>query len=177
MGMTDTDIYLDVDGVLNAVSVRDPESWGWGGSNVVRANGFSIRYSPVAVERLNALAARPDVHMRWLTTWLNDAPQLLAPMIGLEGQGWPVLGQDEHDDAMRSGVGPWWKFSAVRRHFETTGHRAVWIDDDLGYDEQARGWAAPYVDDGSLLLVQPLTHVALTKAEFDGIEAWIGSPT
>lgn len=166
-----TDIYLDVDGVLNAVSPSTPRSWGWGESECVTVNGFPIRYSPLLVERLNALAAREDVTVWWLTTWERDAATLLAPAIGLNGSAWEVLGTDEHySKELADG---WWKWHAVVDHFLSSGTRAVWIDDDLGFDRKAQEWAAMHVADGTLLTVSPATHRGLTVAEFDAIESWI----
>ena len=164
-------VYLDVDGVLNAVSLATPASWGWGESECVRVNGGQIRYSPLLVQRFNALAARPDVQVHWLTTWLDLAPKMLAGAIGLAGESWPVLGEREYQRL----DGTWWKLPAASDHFlARRDDRAVWIDDDLLYDGGARRWAEPYVASGALLLVAPETRCGLTRAQFDAIEAWIG---
>lgn len=167
------DIYLDVDGVLNAVCPDTPQTWGWGESECVTVKGFPIRYSPKMVDRFNALAARDDVQVHWLTTWLRDAPEMLCRKIGLDGCGWPVLGAAEWAAPRKMSDYSWWKLPAARAHFLSNGNRAVWIDDDLT-DFAAQEWAAPHVADGTLLLVTPLTHRGLTLAEFDAIEAWIG---
>ena len=165
------DIYLDVDGVLNAVSPSTPRTWGWGESECVTVNGFPIRYSPMMVDRFNVLAARDDVTVWWLTTWEHDAASLLAPAIGLDGGTWDVLGAESHYS--KELAGGWWKWHALVDHFLSHGRRAVWIDDDLSYDREAQEWAARHVADGTLLTISPLTHRGLTLTEFDAIEAWI----
>jgi len=85
-----TTIYLDVDGVLNAVSKKSPTltATGWGEWKTAPVNGWPILWAPELITALNELAAREDVTFKWLTTWTDDAAKVLSPAIGIEGQEW-----------------------------------------------------------------------------------------
>lgn len=160
-----TDVFLDVDGVLNAVTPWTPE-WDWDCSPERRGiAGFGICWAPPLIERLNALAARPHVQFHWLTTWLDDAPRKLCSQIGLNGSDWPVIGHQEYL-AVRQG---WWKLPAIQGSVRE-GHRVVWIDDDL-IDTTAREWAKTLGP--QIMLVQPNPHVGLTQQMVEFIQAWI----
>jgi hypothetical protein len=133
-----TTIYLDVDGVLNAVSMRVPTSTGWPGYEAKRVNGYRIMYAPAVVDRINRLAERDDVTIKWLTTWEHDAAQILSPQIGLNGQGWEVLTgcQDAHSGR------DWWKLQAIDA--DVAAHPEdgfVWLDDDIAAEPDAVEWA------------------------------------
>lgn len=171
------DVYIDFDGVMNVVARQDPEDWGWGPSTSTRDAkvGYNIRYSSLMIDRINALAARPNAEFHWLTTHLEVAPTRIADAIGLKGQDWPVVGRPEWE-SLTGRRDPWWKWVAFRERFLAVGRRAVWIDDDL-YDPHAQQWARPYVESGRLLLVQPRHYRALTTHELASIEAWIGDPS
>lgn len=166
--MGEVDVYLDVDGVLNAVTSRDPD-WGWSPRSVRRQTiaGFPICWSAELIDRLNALAACPGVHFHWLTTWEHDAPQILAGKIGLVGSQWPVIGTQERYS--KELTGGWWKLTALR-DVASKDRRIVWIDDDL-IDSSARAWASTLRE--RILLVQPDVRVGLTKDMMTGIEQWI----
>lgn len=175
-------VLLDVDGVLNAVRFGRPPQDGWprhakykhifgryeGAPMTGEAHGaFPIRYSPDLVEALNELAARPEVAMHWLTTWLDEARFGLAPRIGLNGVDWPVLGKDER----RLGSPGWWKLAAARAHAsEHPGVRIVWIDDDLD-DAEAQEWVG--LMSSRVFAVRPESDVGLTPGHLVAINAWV----
>lgn len=91
--MTDVDVYLDVDGVI--LPVVDPAD-----RSTLTDGGFR-EWVPVAgrpemaavdmLERLEALAARPGVHVHWCTAWGTKALSLAA---GLGLPEWPVIDAD-----------------------------------------------------------------------------------
>lgn len=167
--MTDeVDVYLDVDGVLNAVTGSLPQ-WGWSAEShrCTRVNGFLISWSTELIDRLNALAVQPHVNFHWLTTWLRDAPEILADKIGLHGKDWPVIGETQYASISYP---DWWKLSAAQTAATESGRRVVWIDDDLSHPP-AREWAVTLGE--SIMLVQPDTRVGVTKDMMDMIEAWV----
>lgn len=125
-------VCLDVDGVILPVCGRDPRAetgvpggW-WPRTAHTRVMGQDSWYSPDLVDRLNASATPLGVEVRWLTTREDDAPELLCPAIGLDGEHWRVQ--------TRADEGPlrWWKASEMAdllaRHPET---RFVWVDDEI----------------------------------------------
>lgn len=161
-----TTIYLDVDGVLNAVSGRQPSKRivGWDDYREVFVKGFRIHYAPALIEALNALAAREDVTIKWLTTWKHDAANKLSEAIGLNGQDWDVLDGDLH----AWGGHAWWKLTAIRNDHD--GGRAIWIDDDISKELPAMEWAHAT---GQILIVSPSTVQGLTKDDVEAITEFI----
>ena len=169
-------LYVDVDGVLNAVSWHAPD-WDWPDAQLSQVDGYPIRWSASMVARLNRLADRADVTAYWLTTWGRRAAEILSPALGVEGADWSVVGDTERARAVDTLVGSarWWKLDAIRAHLPG-GTPAVWIDDDLCRDPDALGWVE---ERGDVLPVSPATEFALTPQHFEQIEAYVdqcGSP-
>lgn len=172
-----TDVYLDVDGALNVLGqsrniAEELAKAGWpGAAQTDRAelgmDSYPIRWSPHLIRRINALSAREDVQFHWLTTWRDFAPKILPDMMGIDGEGWPVLG---HREYLIGSAGEWWKLSTIRRHASTHENRIVWIDDDLD-DRDAREWAAGLGD--RILCVQPDPRRGITLGQMDFIEGWV----
>lgn len=163
-------LYVDVDGVLNAVSWHAPD-WDWPDDQISQVDGFPIRWSATMVARLNRLAARPEVTPYWLTTWGRRAAEILSPGLGVEGGDWVVLGDRERERAIDTlaGGASWWKLDAIRAHLPH-GTAAVWIDDDLRRDPDALAWVE---ERGDVLAVAPATAFALTPQHFERIEAFV----
>lgn len=161
-------IYFDVDGVFNACSRRVPE-WGWERHERVEVNGFPILYSPDFVELVNRVAASPEIGAYWLTTWCDDAPAKLAPALGLNGTGWPVVGFDH----WRSSVGlPWWKHRALVEHLEGFEGPVLWVDDDHGVDPGSVAWLA---GQPRVLTLAPRTIAGVTRDEAEVIETFVSA--
>lgn len=151
-------IYFDVDGVLNAVTRKVPD-WGWSQHRRTRIKGFPILWSPDLIDVLNGVAATPGLGIYWLTTWCHDAPGILAPALGLNGSGWPVVGYDH----WRRSVGlPWWKHRAIVEHLDGFAGDVLWIDDDHGVDSGAMAWLA---GQPQVLAMAPASGVGITRSE------------
>jgi hypothetical protein len=162
-----THVYLDVDGVINAVTNAAPPPWGWEcETSTTTVDGWPITWATDLVDRLNALADLPNVEIFWLTTWNTRAPELLAPALGINGTDWEVLGiadqySSEHTMA-------WWKLPIIQRHMaETSPEAAVWVDDDIAFDAAAVAWASSVEN---LLTISPRSSVGITRDEFDIID-------
>jgi hypothetical protein len=169
-----TTIYLDVDGVLNAVSKRTPslKISGWDNWKTKPVNGWPILFSPDMVAALNELAEREDVTFKWLTTWTDDAAKVLSPAIGINGQEWEVLQGDQHAWGGKRG---WWKLDAIRdASAPTDGHRYVWIDDDISAEVEAISWVQSRDD---ILAISPSTMQGLTRDDIDQVNDFITSGT
>lgn len=151
-------IYLDVDGVLNAVNNRPP-SWGWGAERRVEVNGWPITYSPELIDALNKVTARPGVEVYWLTTWCHDAPTKLAPAIGLHGADWPVVGYDHWRSNDHKA---WWKLRAIQEHLDGFEGGVLWVDDDLRYDAAAVAWLN---GQPNIVGLSPRTELGITRAQ------------
>lgn len=165
MSMT---VYLDVDGVLNAVTKRVPTSTGWGEYQRKKVNSFPIMYAPALIEAINNLASRDDVTFKWLTTWEHDAAEDLSPAIGINGRDWEVLGGDQH--AYRGA--DWWKLEAVQKDVATTKpDQFVWIDDDFKDERHAIEWM---LDQTNGYPISPNMRDGLTREHLDEIRALVG---
>lgn len=159
-------LYLDVDGVLNAVTLGTP-SWGWERHRRERINGFPITWSPDLVDLLNELTSTPGLATYWLTTWCHDAPRILAPAIGLNGADWPVVGY-EH---WRAATGlPWWKHRAIVDHLDGFDGPVLWIDDDHGCDAASRAWLA---GQAQVLAMAPHSRVGISRDEAEIVQRFV----
>jgi hypothetical protein len=164
-------IYMDFDGVINAMSGRAPKSnTGWPKWELAKVTGFPILWSPTLIEFIHLLDVRPDVTIKWLTSWCEDAPKELSPLLGI-GADWPVLGtlfDTEHRGGLET---HWWKLEYLLRDVEETKpDKIVWLDDDIVYDR----WAAVYTrDTANLLAITPNTHHGLTVRHINDINTFI----
>ena len=164
-------VYLDVDGVINAVSNKPPRvNTQWKGEwSKEPINGYSILWSHELVDAINQLAARDDVTIKWLTTWQEDAPQIFAPQTGINGEEWEVLYGNINDHWFTTGR--WWKLQAIQEDLDKDpSDKVVWIDDDLGYDRSAQEWLLNHPE---IHVVSPVTAHGVTKKQFDGIMEFI----
>jgi HAD domain in Swiss Army Knife RNA repair proteins len=166
-------LLLDVDGVLNAVSLDLPEGWRRG-----IYNGYVLSWDPTVTARLRQWHESGRVELQWLTTWTEKADELLAEPMGLP-RG---LRTHSREDVLptgfggeRRGVSGWWKLAAARAVAEAEpGRRIVWIDDDLATQaEDTSEWLAA---NGQVLVVAPDLFAGLTHAELDRVEAWLDDP-
>lgn len=177
------DVYLDVDGVL--LPVYDP-----GNGPTLTEGGFG-RWAPIRgrayemcsvdmLERLEALAAHPHVHVHWCTTWAGEPIRALAAGLGL-----PAWDHVDEDRAFLRGevvtASSWWKRDAVQHHHASRdGNAVLWVDDDLPYDGgQAREWLAGLGagPDGWWLgmAVCPRTAAGLTVRDFERMEEFVNA--
>jgi hypothetical protein len=163
-------LLLDVDGVLNAVTLDLPEGWQRG-----IYNGFVLSWDPTVTARLRALHESGRVELQWLTTWTENADKLLAEPMGLP-RG---LRTHERDDVLPTGfegelrgMSGWWKLAVARAVAEAEpDRRIVWIDDDLA--EQAEDTGEWLAANGQVLVVAPDLFTGLTHGELDRVEAWL----
>lgn len=164
--MTKVSLYLDVDGVLCPFGAAGKTDWGTAWSSA-GAGLLEVSYAVEVVKALNELAGRPDVRFVWLTSWEGLAAEVLCPAIGLAGQEWPILAGDG-----RGGGAGWWKLQAIQEDLETTApDRAVWIDDQLDFEQEARDWAGFLR--ARLLLISPNPRRGLSRAELAAVRAFL----
>ncbi|KIS27497.1 hypothetical protein TV39_10520 [Arthrobacter sp. SPG23] len=164
--MRNVSLYLDVDGVICPFGAAGATDWGspWRTSD---AGLLEVTYAGELVESLNALAVTPGLRCVWLTSWEEMAPDYLCPAIGLAGREWPVLASDG-----LGGGGGWWKLQALQRDIEASApDRAVWIDDQLDFEAEARAWAS--VLGRRLLLISPHPRRGLSRAELEAVRAFL----
>lgn len=116
-------LYLDVDGVINA---QMPQGWGKLRDAVLRDwEDWSIkfRWAPGMIAALAAF----DLELRWCTTWRDEAPRLLAPLLGW-GHVYERVMHPLTDTLYWPSID--WKYDTMRS-VEQPDARFVWIDDEL----------------------------------------------
>ncbi|MCI1747602.1 MAG: HAD domain-containing protein [Acidipropionibacterium sp.] len=163
-------VYFDIDGVLNLYG-PDPHQASFGDEDLwesYRSQSMMVTYSPDMVARLNEILARPGVTPYWLTTWEAEAGWF-GQIVGLDdAQHWrwlPAMGLTPS--------GQWQKFASIRRHLGQTHPRmAVWFDDDLAIQVEARRWAERA---GSVHAHAPEPRIGLRPSEVDRLEKLIVS--
>lgn len=176
-----TNIYIDVDGVLNALPYDEEhfEVWPRESWREEKLNNFPITWSVDLVAALNDIAAREDVTFKWLTTWCELAQEHIAPGLQLVGaEKWAVTDDTRSGEAVwqNSFNSEWWKLRALKRDLEVNGEpdKIVWIDDDHGYYGTYRSnWAIERTQNEQLLVVQPRTSLGLTPAHIEDILEFI----
>lgn len=128
MTKTRVRLYLDVDGVLNAWYADHR----WGDIAEGVADRFTIKWSPTMVAALAAL----DVELVWLTTWRNEAQNIIEPLLGLTPHWFhepsrvlhPLSGETTFPSMN-------WKFAALMVEQEENPCKFVWMDDELEHNQ------------------------------------------
>lgn len=155
-------LYLDIDGVLNPIALEgETLADVWGGLTAYTA-AYGEQVAPALVARLNRLVAEHSITGHWLTTWMQEAPEF-GQLVGLAGsESWPVL------EAKSSLGWAWPKFSSVRAHVEATApDLAIWFDDHLAEEPEARQWADEHPN---VLAFSPKKTHGVTPEMIDEIE-------
>jgi len=160
-------VFLDFDGVLNALRYRDDKvNWQDWQREIVNdgLHDYRITYSPTMCKRLLELQDRAD--FVWCTTWRDLANTELAPIIGFPGD-WPVVdGWHEMYDQIQ------WKWIGVKDFlFQYNDRPFVWVDDDECRQEFVERWAAKLPQPH--LTIAPNTTTGLTEFEVSRIERFV----
>jgi hypothetical protein len=167
-------LLLDVDGPLNpyrAVFTRHrgyvtrrlhPANWSARqvpGSRRLR-RGLRVRLHPGHGARLLAL----PYELAWATTWMHEANEMIAPVIGLPGD-LPVI--EFTDLFAKDPDGLYWKTRQVVEW--AAGRPFVWVD-DMVTELDVRHVAEHH--DGPALLLRIDPGRGLREAEFARLERW-----
>ena len=155
-------VFLDVDGVLNAVPYsRLPK--GFDDFERTELQHFLITYSKRMGERFAAL----DANLMWLSTWGSYANDYIGPLFGWHPLG--VVDQSNCDPRYS-----WWKSFAARRFLASHPRPFIWLDDDLTLAQRSGeiGWVDKY--ELPKLLITPVTRHGLLPEHLEHIEVWIG---
>ena len=159
-------IYIDMDGVLNAISTKPPKQntqW-YGDWNTATVKGYPILWSTELIAELNTLSERGDVQFIVLSTWREEALTVLAPVLGLNTHGWDFI---HVPDTSMFVYSAWWKLEEIQTHLEESKpEKAVWIDDDILYYQPAMDWGYSV---SNLKIVCPHTPHGLSKPHLSGI--------
>lgn len=159
-------LYLDVDGVLNALDVsrsRWPDVRTVHERPVPGGRAYRLHLSAAMGAALAAL----EVEIRWATTWAQAAGPCISPHIGLPLD--LAVSCTPDDPASH------FKGEAIRAEVEAERRPFIWVDDEAISGTWKR-WAAQVRDDGvPNLLVEPDTRSGLTPEDLERIAAWVAS--
>ncbi|MEU0788799.1 HAD domain-containing protein [Amycolatopsis sp. NPDC005961] len=148
-------LFLDVDGPLI------PFGRGSGAypvfTNADLGNPLLSRVDPALGPRLLALGC----DLVWATTWLEDANECIAPLLGLPPL--PVLDFPDED----AGPGLHWKTRRIVEH--SAGGPFAWIDDETTHADRA--WVADH-HPGPALLHTVDASAGLTAGDLTTIATW-----
>lgn len=156
-------LFLDVDGTLLPYGggrlPSSPEEWvDWQRTTnpqlarIDRAHGL----------RLLRLTCEP----MWATAWMDDANEVIAPLLGLPR--WPVVDLPEAPEEDRADLLHWKTRALVRT---AAGRPFIWLDDEItGLD---RAWVARH-HPGRALLHRVEPQVGVTEADFTVLRGWLG---
>lgn len=164
-GMSDPQrpiLFLDVDGTLlpfggsGMPAVPEaPEVW------TASSNPYLAR-----VDRsLGPLLLGLRCDLVWATAWMDDANEVIAPLLGLPRlpvADLPTYAGDLGDDRLQ------WKTKALVRIAD--GRPFVWIDDVIG---EADRWFAEVEHGGTALLHRVEPGVGVTADDLIGIAEWL----
>lgn len=181
MTLTGPPIWLlDVDGVLNAFgpySANAKKSARWinpywdnikmyNGVAFSNGRGYTIRWAPTLVERINELHDTGAVEIRPCTTWNSDWVEI-ATLLGLPTDlepAFPTRGVHWRDITIR-------KMRAASSIFDS-GHPLIWTDDQ----------AVPFTWEplhalmeagGRSLLIRPKEALGLLPGDMDAIDLFV----
>lgn len=153
-------IALDIDGVLNALSLG-PLPEGWGDLMVCRSEGrerprlFRLRLAPSHGQKLMQLAADTDADLVWCSRWQEMANDLMSPLLGLPELPWVPMAPDDL------------KIAALHRWAD--GRLFTWLDDE----PYQAGSALDYP--GTWCLVEVSPELGLQDHHLDAVRSWLNA--
>ncbi|RKN26209.1 HAD domain-containing protein [Micromonospora musae] len=157
-------LFLDVDGTLipfgtpRAAQPGTSHSHSEAPALPASAHPLLYKVDPEHGRRLEALPC----DLVWATTWMSDANDVLAPLLGL-----PPLPVVDWPDADEVGVLHWKTRGLVEW---AQGRPFVWVDDEISHADQQ--WVSTNYP-GPTLLHRVDPHRGLTEQDFAAIESWL----
>lgn len=176
-------IYLDVDGVLNAIpfNVNKLRKAGWSDwqkSKVPSPIEGDDRVFPFWTSKeMGAALLSLDCDIEWLTTWGDEADTHVADLVGLP-RGLPVTSTIDTYREARPSSGLFvvnsfnWKLEILIKDQQENPRPFIWIDDDA-IDFAAETYLKEQLPDATYHLVKTRAASGLTKFNVGGIRKWL----
>ncbi|KQV21696.1 MULTISPECIES: HAD domain-containing protein [unclassified Kitasatospora] len=154
-------LFLDVDGPIIPFGATDGYPTFGTGYRQPGTNPLLDRVDPALGPRLLALPCE----LVWATTWMSDANECLAPLLGLPDLpvvSWPEPSEDDGRGGLH-----WKTRTLVAR---AAGRPFAWVDDEI--TDADRSWVeAHHRGQAPLHRVDP--RCGLTDADFATLDAWL----
>jgi hypothetical protein len=170
--------FLDVDGVVNAISNICPEGFssGYARPNEEHYNQYKIQWDPRVIDAINDLHRSGVIEVQWLTTWGSGANGELRKLIGIneldvacEPPG--AVAESWATYAPPTPSREWWKLTFIKQwHEENPGRKFVWTDDDIPLEDVAEEFVKQTM---TCFAIAPLQQRTLTIREVDRVERWL----
>ena len=159
-------LFLDVDGVLNAIDRKNPDH-AWGDGRITHAQpSFANRTWPIYTStKIGPALLALGVNIVWLTTWKYEANLAISPLVGLP-QDLPV-----GDGAHHWGDFQAWKTDVVVDHLDRYDHPVIWIDDEaIPYGFEHRSF---HTNTQTVLTVRTNPYQGLLPTEVEQVSEWL----
>lgn len=148
-------IFLDIDGVLNALGGKRSSDWPDAKKHEVLYDGQHIELW-LSRELGDRLASLPATIV-WVTTWQDEAWKV-GDIVGINAAYLPL--------------GKGWKLHAVGEYLGRAPAPFVWID-DYEVDDWSESTLRDVYPDLPMLLVSPASHSGITRSQLDDIERFV----
>jgi hypothetical protein len=174
--------FLDIDGVINAITYACPEGFEEGSASPGEPHGsYPIHWNPYIIEAINEMHDKGWVEVQWLTTWGSGANGELRELVGLQEftvaaepplYAWGSYNKNSYttmDDRPS-----WWKHAVVQDfHAKNPSRKIVWTDDDLAFEKEASNW----VKGKKILAIAPRQAESLRMSDIARIRTFLRSPS
>lgn len=176
-------IYLDIDGVVNAlgggasVDKQRLKYWSEWKTDIIPSKAeenLTIVHAPELITRLNAVTEK--AHVIFLSMWMRSAVDEFAPLVGLnvsefaDADGWNRVSERY----ILSIKERWWKLNLVIERMDVSTAPTVWIDDWM--NDAVKKFIENYAasKDIEILVVKPDEQYGITPAMMRKIERFVG---
>ncbi|MFF0449624.1 HAD domain-containing protein [Streptomyces sp. NPDC004609] len=163
-------LFLDVDGPLIPFGA-EPQQYPTYATGLdlceADANPLLTRINPEHGPRLAALPCE----VVWATTWMDDANECIAPLIGLPRVAVVVWPEPSDIDEQDEREGLHWKTRALVEW--AAGRSFIWVDDEV--TDTDRTWVATH-HPGHALLHRVDARLGLTDGDYAALGLWLRLP-
>ncbi|MFD8999000.1 HAD domain-containing protein [Streptomyces abikoensis] len=163
-------LFLDVDGPLipfGAAYQQYPTYATEPGLHGASRNPLLARVDP---QHGASLAALP-CEVVWATTWMDEANECIAPLLGLQQLAVVVWPEPSDTDEQDERAGLHWKTRALVEW--AAGRPFVWVDDEL--TDTDRVWVAAH-HPARALLHRVDARLGLTDGDYAALNSWLRQP-
>lgn len=158
-----TNLYLDIDGVLNVFD-RTGDNPAWPDPYAEgRAQGHLIVWSPALIEELH-FVLNTGVDLVWTTTWRQHALDDIAPLVGLPATRFITANEKFSDSSTIQ-----WKTRAVLADQDSDPSSFIWVDDD--HDQ----FSMRHAEDRNGLAIQTDARLGITPGQVAEMHGYLES--